>query len=254
VEVGRQWVRRRAARNQWNCNRQLRELRKHGAIAVEAAWLYIELLGQKKKKWTFRLFLARNRSWLRANARTWGAVGYTMVRLRQYRRLVRWMADWRTRDGLEPWMLANLAEGLRAVGRKPEAVEANRRALALPFESAHANHRLWLAADALQDGQLDAARQWLSQVRRDGLQQHNAFLFDMVTAVLTMAAAPEAKKSEVFADARRAVAQAAAGYRTFFRDRPRLRFYRKCVWMIARYRGGSPAKLWGLWRRYGLFP
>ena len=155
----------------------------------------------------------RNRSWPAARTRTRGAVGYAMVCLRQYRRLVRWMADWRTRNGLEPWMLANLAEGLRAVGRKREAVEASRRALALPFESAHAVHRLWLAADALQDGELDAAKQWLSQVRRDGLPRHT-ILFDLTTAVLTMAAAEEANRPAVFVDVR-AVGRAVAGYPVF---------------------------------------
>jgi hypothetical protein len=113
-----------------------------------------------------------------------------------------------------------------------------------------------LAADAVEDGQMDAAKQWLGQVQRNGLNAHNAFLFDMTTAVLTMAAAAEANRPAVFLDVQRAVGRAVAGYRNFARSPARRRFYRRCVWMIARYRGGSRAKLWAAWQSLGatIFP
>jgi tetratricopeptide (TPR) repeat protein len=49
---------------------------------------------------------------LRGSTPLWGAVTYVMVRAEKHRKLLRWAADWRTREGREPWMISNIGYAL----------------------------------------------------------------------------------------------------------------------------------------------
>jgi tetratricopeptide (TPR) repeat protein len=244
VEIGRQWVRLCLARNRWSCGRRLRELASRGILGIEAAVVYIEGLAKAKHRGRFRLFLWRNKAWLHKNTRTWESVGYAMTCFAQYHRLVRWMTDWRQRNDLESWALANLVEGLRALRRDAEAAEVGRRSLTLAPHHTHAGQRVWLAADAVCEGKIEAARQLLSQVQGAQLSDSFKFLQELTAAVVEMAAAGDAEKAKVFRAVRKRLHQIVARYRAVARGRARRRFYRSCLRLVAQHRGGLAARLW----------
>jgi tetratricopeptide (TPR) repeat protein len=250
VEVGRQWVHLCVARQRWwGCGRRLRKLVALGAIGVEAAVLYIETLAKLKQRWRFRSFLWRNQDWIRQHSRIWGSTGHAMLCFQKYTALRRWMADWRQRNDLAPWMLLNLAEGLRAIRRDAEAAEVSRHALTLTSDRDSDSHRVWLAADAICKGNTEEARQLLGQVHVASLTDHFKFLQELTTAVVEMTSASETDQSKVFRAVQTRLHQIAFRYRSIRRGLARRRFYLKCLRLIAQRRGGFAAQWW-LWMQW----
>ncbi|MGO8689268.1 MAG: tetratricopeptide repeat protein [Thermoguttaceae bacterium] len=245
LEVGREWARLCTAQKRWgDCGRKLAELAGRSRVGAEAAVVYIEALAKAGQRLRLRWFLWRNQDWLRKNTRCWGSVGYVLNHLHWFKYLLRWLADWRQRNDLEPWILKNLVEGLRRVGRDAEAAEAGRRALALPPDQSHAGHRLWLAADACCQGRIDAARELLQQVEGTNFRPEDKFLRLSALAVVTMASARAEERPLVFRAQRKRLDQAQAQYPGGVRDPARRRFYRRCRRIIAQCRGGLAARLW----------
>ena len=219
LEVGREWARLCTAQKRWgDCGRKLAELAGRSRVGAEAAVVYIEALAKAGQRLRLRWFLWRNQDWLRKNTRCWGSVGYVLNHLHWFKYLLRWLADWRQRNDLEPWILKNLVEGLRRVGRDAEAAEAGRRALALPPDQSHAGHRLWLAADACCQGRIDAARELLQQVEGTNFRPEDKFLRLSALAVVTMASARAEERPLVFRAERKRLDQAQAQYPGGVRD------------------------------------
>jgi hypothetical protein len=249
-EVGRQWVLANVRHWRWRCRRILPKLFERGKIGEDAAVAFIEYLASARRAMAFRSFVFMNKRWLRRSTATWASVGYGMAFLRFNSQLIRWMADWRERTNVQSWMLANLVEGLRAKGRDEEAAEASRFALMLENGPVDVMHRLWLAADAIRDGDLAAARQGIEAIAPDSLKAGGAFLRRLIAAVVDMASAEPATKDATFVAVRRDLRQAVSGFPSFRFDRARRRFYCKCVWRIAAYHGGMSSRLWALWCRH----
>jgi tetratricopeptide (TPR) repeat protein len=243
-EVGRQWIRLSTGHRRWRCGKLLRQLAGQGSIGIEATGTYIDRLVAAKRRWQFRRFLWRNKSWLQKHDRTWGAVGFAMISFGWRSRTARWMADWRQREHLEPWMLLNLVEGLRAVKRDAEAAEASRYALTLPRDHTHDMHCVWLAATAVTEGDIDTARRLISETSQNTLTNAFAFIANVATAVIEMASANPTDKATVFFAVRQKLSQATALYRPFRFSSARRRFYHHSLRLIAKEHGGFAGKVW----------
>lgn len=227
-----------------DCGRRLESLAGRSRAAGEAAVVYVEALAKAGRRFRFRWFLWRNQDWLRKNTRCWGSVGYALHHFRRFGRLLRWLADWRQRNDLEPWILKNLVEGLRRAGRNAEAAEAGRRALSLPPDPSQAGHRLWLAADACLEGHIDAARKLLQQVEGTKFRPEDEFLRLSAQAVVNMASARAEDRSFAFRTERKRLDRAKALYPGVTHNAARRRFYRQCRRIVAQCRGGLAAWLW----------
>src|SRR6185503_3340129 len=125
---------------------RLRQLLETNPKAGErATHAYLDTLAYANQAAELRRFVKLNEAWLKSSDFTWGAVAYALTVVRDYRGACRWTRDWRSRPDAEPWMLANVAEGLRGVGRNEEAREVNEAAVAKPAGNGTPEHRLWLA-------------------------------------------------------------------------------------------------------------
>jgi tetratricopeptide (TPR) repeat protein len=102
-------------------------------------------------------FVRRHRAALAADADTWASVGYALSSAGRHRRAAAWLAGWRARSGLKPWMLLNLVLSLRELGRDGEAAEAGRAAVALAPDHTTPMHEVMLALDAALAGEPGAA-------------------------------------------------------------------------------------------------
>jgi hypothetical protein len=193
-------------------------------------------------------FVQQNAFWLRKYTPTWGAGGYALTRLGRYREAVEWNADWRDRQDAEPWMLVNVAESLRALGRDVEAAEASHIALALPTGEGQALHRLWLAIDTACEGDIATARERFSQVQPESLRPVDRFDWTLVASVIQMADAPSEARARGFAEVRRRLADAEAEAPQFASRAALKRAYRRCLAQIARSRGTLAARLWYLYQ------
>jgi tetratricopeptide (TPR) repeat protein len=244
AEAARQWVRLCTSRKQWSCGKRLREMVARGPAGWDAAVAYLDALTKGRQQRRFSRFWRRNKDWLSKNSRTWGMVGYAMANFRWYSKLTLWMADWRDRGDLRAWMLVNVVEGLRAASRDAEANEAGRHALTLPAERSHATHRAWLALDACCRGRIDECRQMLEQLRGQSLEEDYKFLQTLAESVVNMASAEAGNKKAVFRDVRSKLKCAVASYRNLRYESSRRRLYRRCLQLVAQYRGGFLAALW----------
>jgi hypothetical protein len=99
----------------------------------------------------------RHRAALAADPGAWGAVGYALSTAKRDRRVVEWMAGWRGRAGLEPWMLLNLAISLRNLGRAAEATPVSEAAIGLRPDHTTPMHEVFLVLDAALAGDVHAA-------------------------------------------------------------------------------------------------
>jgi tetratricopeptide (TPR) repeat protein len=184
---------------------------------------------------------------LRGDVSLWGTAGYALHTMRDYPRVVAWMADWRDRADAEGWMLVNVAEAHRALGNDAVAHEINTRGLAVsPYGNPRGIHTLWLAADAIFAGDPPSARQMLSGEDFSRLGPPYQFLREMLEATLAVLLA--GNRRSAFPAARSRVAAAVAAHPAFERDGELRALYRKCVRLISRSGVGLRGRIWSLTR------
>jgi hypothetical protein len=98
-------------------------------------------------------------SW--TNGTCWGAVGCALQSFLLQPFALLWFRGYRARDGLEPWMLLNVAATYRRVFATDREVEALQMALALPEDHSSARVRVLLAFHEACRGDVVRARQLL---------------------------------------------------------------------------------------------
>jgi tetratricopeptide (TPR) repeat protein len=252
TEVGRQWVRLATVRGQWSLGAFLRKAAAQGKAGEEAAAAYITRLVESKRRWRFRGFLWRHKTWLHAGDESWGTVTYALCSFDWHRRLVRWAADWHQRKDVRSWMLINLVESLRALKRDDDAAEVGRYALTLCPDHTQDLHRVWLAADAVCEGKMEVAQGLLDVISQESLNNPAAFVADVVAALVEMAGAPAERTEQAFRAAQDRLRRARKRFPLSRHGPARRRFYRRCVRWIAERRGGVAARIWAELERYGL--
>jgi hypothetical protein len=134
---------------------------------------------------------------LRGDVQLWGVTGYALASCGRYAEAAEWLADWRTRDGVEPWMLSNVVEAGDAQGRSGEALDAVAHALTLRYDSTFPFHILRLACAEAAAGNFAAARGRLNGLRYEVLEDADKALWALANAGCAVAeAAPESRKAE----------------------------------------------------------
>jgi tetratricopeptide (TPR) repeat protein len=250
--VGVRWVLLGAQLGEWRAvGQRLRELvAKHEEVGERAVYAYVEALYKERRAQQLVQYVQENGEWLRQSAFTWGAVGYALTGVRDYPEAAEWNCDWKSREGVQSWMLVNVVEGLRNTDHDAEAVEASQRALDMPRGKGQHLHRLWLATSAVEAGDFAAASEHLAAA--DSPEQLDAdyeFLATCVRSVVAMADAAPRDADTVFAAARRQLYAARRAYEAFTQEPARRRAYFTAVSRVATLRGTLLAKLWGWWAR-----
>ncbi|MGC3966199.1 MAG: hypothetical protein QM775_02140 [Pirellulales bacterium] len=123
----------------------------------------------------------RRREELRADVLLWATAGYAFCVLPGCRaKAVEWMNDWRTREGVEPWMLHNLANAYEALDRMREAGDVRSYALEMSAKDDRtADHRVYLAVHNLVNGDDAAASQLIDGVETRWLDRDAATVLTM---------------------------------------------------------------------------
>src|SRR5206468_4029217 len=96
-----------------------------------------------------------------------------------------WMDGWDERDGVESWMLLNLAIALRGLGRLDEARQVHQHALekARPdFTTAY--HECWLALDDALARQAEAVQDYFARNDQSGLDGYHYLIATLARARL----------------------------------------------------------------------
>lgn len=246
--VGALWVESRTVRREWRaCERGLRALRDGGAVRRLATKALVEAHANANEPWRLRRFVQRRGEELRQDALLWGAVLYAFAKLRRWKAGARWARGWEGRDGLETWMLANLAVCFRAAGQDEDAARASRWAVAHGASESADRHVLWLALDEAANGHADVASIWLGKVATSPLDAYDNFLDALVRATIEIREAPtSARKKEAFERAAEGIRKAVRLFPWFAKTPDLRRAYRRCIRRIARDRGGAVGIAWYL--------
>ena len=131
-------------------------------------------------------FLGKYEERLRSNDELWGQAAHAILTLREHKRVVKWMADWRERKA-EPWMLLNLTLALRHLKHDRDAMEVSRAAAALPKDHATPSHEAWLAWEAARRGEHHAAWDHLSRAPDEQVAGANAAALKLALALAAFA-------------------------------------------------------------------
>jgi hypothetical protein len=110
VHVGRMWAERCAARNDVYFEKKLPALLERGAIGKEALYATVDALGKPASAARLHELVARFDAVLRRDTpRGWAKTAEALVAVNDFGVVATWVADWRTREVTEPWMLYPVA-------------------------------------------------------------------------------------------------------------------------------------------------
>lgn len=230
------WIELAAELQQWSkLDRYIHTLDFHDDTAQSAIESYLRLLAQHKQHKTLDDFIAKHKDILKQETTLWGSVGYALRFIQANRRIITWLADWRSRSDLKPWMLVNLAEAYRAVGADDRARPVHYAALDLASDSGKKSHRAWLAFDLAQSGQLDDARQYLDNLLpSENYSPEYQFLLEITQAIVA-ARSPNGSRSVKLLTIKQHLAAAKSAYPAIAEDIPFYRAYRHALESIFKH-------------------
>jgi cellulose synthase operon protein C len=152
------WAEIACESNQWpKVEKYIKTLDFSVGLNQQCISTYLYSLANNHQKKTLRSFISQHYKLLKKETMLWGIVGHALRMINDDQAVIKWMADWRHRSDVGAWMVGNLAESLRGVGRVAEAQVINQYALKLPTNTGQRYHLCWLAFDAACAGKIDHA-------------------------------------------------------------------------------------------------
>ncbi len=233
---------------QRKAHRELRRRLDPTAWSDEAAWAqaaapYIEATIGAKRKRECTKFMRTHRDALCRHALTWGNGGWALNQIGDRKGTIRWLADWRERHDVAPWMLLNLALSYRRLGRVEEAAEVSRAACQLPPDHCTSSHQLWLASDLAGVGRTDEAETLIAGVNAESLATYYKALHAIVRGMIEARRAGDGEKV-TYRLAQRRLHEAIAPHLPTITYTPQLsRLRRRCSVQLAREFGGPLAQI-----------
>ena len=207
-------------------------------------------LGKLNAKWSLRILLRRHGEEFRKNDAAWGQVGYALTRFNNMRGVAQWMADWRSRPILEPYMLFNLCYALRNLGRYPQANEVAEYAVQKWGNRKHegADLRLFLAVEKALAGSTSEAMEVLKRVNVRKTAAYDQQLFAIAKALVEFQqSSPEARRQQ-FKAARRQLAAVFPARSVFRPGTDVRRTFARAGKVFAQNGGGHAARVWFFWK------
>lgn len=165
-----------------------------GAIAdpafERAAAAILEALAEAGRGAEVDRIIRTHRERLRAGAMAWGSAGYALTRKAAWQEARDWLADWRQREGVRAWMLANLSFCLRVLGDWAQAAAVVRGGLNLAPDHTEDELRCWACIDAALAGAIPSTPPQVAA------EDANRLLADVATIAATF---PDARRNAAVA-------------------------------------------------------
>jgi hypothetical protein len=129
--------------------------------------------------------------WLVRDDFSWAAAGYALYRLDAFREAVDWLAGWKERPAVRPWMLSGLSASSLALRSLERGFAIARHAATLARDGSTTHLELVAAVgDAVELGQVAQAAQKARGVKLVSEQTPSGFLRRLVEALSIAAQAP----------------------------------------------------------------
>jgi tetratricopeptide (TPR) repeat protein len=246
AEVAIALVKSYANRNAWwKCRRMLNRLTEGTELWLDASAAFFSEVANSanfaQRYSRLRPYLRRHAVRLRADVRTWGAVGHALTESGRQRAAIRWMADWRDRENATPWMLFQIAIALHRRHRSEQASVVHSRALELPRDHTTRLHALWLAAAEIVGGQTASA-----VARLESMDAHGDPFYDCMYDLLSAAATVQGADlhSQAYAVAIQRIRDALDQHPDVARSALIRGLYHRCAWRIAADRRRRLKAVW----------
>jgi len=246
-EVGAVWAYQCAKASDTSYQNKLKDLALRCEAGERAVHEFLSIQVEMDRRDQAVKYIRKNRDWLRRSTDLWGSGAFVFAASLKYKDVIKWTADWRGRDGVKAWMLFNLVEALRALGRDAEAREASQFCLDLPeAEPAQNLHRLWLALDdPLND--LEMTAYCVTRIDPQSLNPGTRFLQSLLVAVFQMAGGYG--EPAPFSEVRQTIKQAVRDYGQYLSlEAGHSRFLKRIIKLIAENYSGVGPWLFGLSR------
>jgi tetratricopeptide (TPR) repeat protein len=220
-----------------------------GELRDRAAAPLVHGLGERKRRLLLRWLLWRRRDALAANDAAWGQVGYALSNCGRMHEAAAWMADWRSRREIQPWMLFNLCLALRHLGQYAEANDVARHVLSTwGHREGAADLRLFLAVEEALAGSVAAAQEHLAQVVVRENVAYDQDLRALATALVDFLKAPVGERAAQFRAVCPPLAQRFTTRRMLKLRKDVRRTFRRAGQVCVREGGGWRAQWWFGWK------
>ena len=249
--VGALWVHRLVTSRSWDRSypRTMDDLCRRGEVGRRAVLQFLEHTGRKGRARLVRQAVRRHGEWLRAHPQGRSVAARALLNARCYRKVISWTRAWRRFE--EPDVEWLDLSGLRlARGGKVQrgarsgasgAGETRRR-------RAYRVLNLWCATEEALAGSTDAAWAHFRKLKPAGWDEDTLSLFYLTRGVIRVQQSEKGARKEAFRAARERIDDWFRGSRMYRRDFLARRYYRRCLWRMARDSGNWGRGIWGAWR------
>jgi hypothetical protein len=203
---------------------------------------YVSYLGHRKDRRVLNRLVRKYESPIRASTPCWAAVGSAYRDRSMNRKVIQWMADWRSRADVEAGMLFPLVLAELAVKDEHAAAEVAGHAVGLTIDRSFDFHLIWLTAIGLLDQNEQQAVECFSRINPTGYNDYYHQLYGLLKAVLEVVTAEAETLSWPIARAQIHTARKAID-RENWKDPVVRRLYWRYRAMIATRFRNSPAVL-----------
>ncbi len=228
------------------CEHILRTVRDSAPKWTAAMEAYLDVAGRNKQALIIRKLIKRDREPMHRITPLWALTGYALLQIDNLRGCVEWMKDWQERADAKPWMLVNIADSLRCLGRSEEALAINQYALSLPPDHGSVHHELWLAFEAACAPAASAspgAAHSIDHIEPAALDPYLRILHQLVT-LLQESRDGDAARARSNADIRRDITALIAANAMVKTDISLKMAAKRAVAAIAAIQGSMMARLW----------
>jgi tetratricopeptide (TPR) repeat protein len=204
---------------------------------------YLSQLAERRQPMRLRTFVRRHRAKLHGDTQSWAAVASALRDLSQDKQVIRWMADWRTRSGLQARMLFPLVLSHLADRSEPRAAEVANHALSLTVDNSFDFYLIWLSAIGLLTGEIDAAVAQFSRIKPSRYTDYYQQLYGLLKATFEVLIGEPDRAN--WPAARRQLSAARSQIRPdYWADRVIQRLYWRCRELAARHCGKPLPAFW----------
>ena len=232
--------------------KKLPALLARGEIGTEALYATVDALGKPASAARLHELVARFDQILRETPRGWAKTAEALVAVNDFNVVASWVADWRTREVTEPWMLYPAALCFRTLDRVNEAYEVSFKALTLPNQDPTvADHQVWVALEDALNGRGKEAGYLLEEIEVDDLDDLPRLFHVLAeTLVAVQQATTSEARTAAFVDAKKKAEEALARYAPKESNGDLSRTYRRWTQRLSADAGSLAAWAWGLWRKF----
>lgn len=225
---------------------------KPGEIQRRAAAPLIRgISGTKEDALLLRWVMWRRREVLFKDDAAWGNVGFALSSFNRMQEVVRWLAGWRERPHVEPWMLFNLCLAMRHLGLYAEAGDVARHVIETwGHREGSADMHLFLAVEDALAGDVAKARERLGKVVTRENVTYDRQLLALTKALVEFHETKRPERRKKFATIRRQLEPQFGAWTFLWSMKDVRRTFARTRKVLGDGGAGPGALCWFIWKQH----